>query len=212
MYAVFVAPGLRPAPDPPETTADQVGVEVGIGLLSRWPLASVQAVALPARHRIPALVATVAELAHPAGPLHVVVACLEWEPAYLDDRVAQARAVVDLVVDPARDGPAPVVLCGDLNAAPGSPVLRPIQQALLDAWEIGRGDPAAVTLPSQHPPASLEVGELIDQRIDHVFVRPGRHTTRIAVDSVAVLGDPVDGVHPSHRAVMCDLAWVRTSG
>jgi endonuclease/exonuclease/phosphatase family metal-dependent hydrolase len=207
MYAGFVAPGLPPAPHPPETP-DQVGVEVGIGVLARWPLTSVRAVTLPARHRTPAPVTAVAEVAHPAGPLHVVAACLEWEPAYSDDRIAQARAVVDLATDPTADGPAPVVLCGDLNAAPDSPVLRPVHDVLVDTWTAGGGDRAAVTLPSDHPQAPLEAAELIDQRIDHIFVRPGRPGVQVSVESVTVLGDPVDGVHPSdHHAVMCDLTW-----
>ncbi len=207
MHAAFVAPGLPPAPDPPEAE-DQVDVEVGIGLISRWPLRSVRAVALPARHRTPASVAAVAVVEHPVGPLHVVAACLEWEPAHTDDREAQARAVVDLATHPDTDGPLPVVLCGDLNAAPDSPVLRPVRDALLDTWTAGGGDPAAVTLPSGHPQASVENAELIDQRIDHVFVRPGHPGQRVTVESVAVLGDPVAGIHPSdHRAVLCDLVW-----
>ena len=58
---------------------------------------------------------------------------LEWEPADNDDRVAQARAVTALATDPRLDGPAPVLLAGDLNAAPRSPVLRPLHDVLVDA-------------------------------------------------------------------------------
>jgi hypothetical protein len=47
----------------------------------------------------------VATLAHPAGPLQVVAACLEYEPAYNDDRIAQAAAVADLTTDPQLDAP-----------------------------------------------------------------------------------------------------------
>lgn len=149
-----------------------------------------------------------ATVAHPAGPLHVIIACLEWEPAYTDDRIAQARAVVDLATDPTTDGPLPVVLCGDLNAAPDSPVLQPLHDVLVDAWVAGRGDPAARTLPSAHPQAPLEVDELIDQRIDYVFVRPGQPGLQVDVASVTLAGDPVDGLHPSdHKAVLCELTW-----
>jgi endonuclease/exonuclease/phosphatase family metal-dependent hydrolase len=103
------------------------------------------------------------------------------------------------------------VLCGDLNAAPDSPVLRPLYDALIDAWTEGGGDPATVTLPSDHPQAPLEAGELIDQRIDHILFRPGQPGVQVSVESVTVLGDPVDGVHPSdHHAVMCDLIWTTT--
>ncbi len=206
MHAAFLAPSLPPVPDPPESP-DQAGVELGLGLLSRWPL-TVRAVAMPARHRTPAPVAVLAQVAHPAGRLHLVAACLEWEPAYTDDRFAQAQAVVELATDPATDGPLPVIICGDLNAAPDSPVLRPLYDAFADAWALGGGDPAAATLRSDHPQAPLEATELLDQRIDHIFVRPGSPEVQVNVESVALLGDPVEGVHPSdHQAVVCDLAW-----
>ncbi len=211
MHAGFVVPSLPPAPDPPESP-DQSGIDVGIGLLSRWPFLSLRAVALPARHRRPAPVAAVAVLQHPAGPLHVVASCLEWEPAYEDDRVAQAAALADLATDPATSGRLPVIVCGDLNAALDSAVLRPLRDVLIDAWTAGGGDPAAVTLPSDHPHAPLEATELIDQRIDHVLVRPGMPGIRLAVESPALIGEPVGDIHPSdHRAVVCDVTWTRES-
>ena len=207
MHAAFVAPSLPPPPEPPETE-DQAGVAVGIGLLSRWPLAEVRAVALPAQHRDPSPVSAVAVVAHPAGPLHVVATCLEWEPAYGDDRIAQTQAVADLATSRSVDGPLPVVLCGDLNAAPDSPVLRPVHASLVDAWRAGGGDPSVATLRSDHPQASVELDELIDQRIDHVFFRPGLADRHVAVETVALVGEPVDGVHPSdHHGVVCDLTW-----
>jgi endonuclease/exonuclease/phosphatase family metal-dependent hydrolase len=153
-------------------------------------------------------VALLATIAHPAGPLSVVVACLEFEPAYNDDRAAQAEAVYALAADPALDGALPVVLAGDLNATATSPVLRPLRDFLLDTWEAGSGDPKAVTVPSSHPQAPVEAGELIDQRIDHVFLRPGRPGQRITVHAARVLEPMVDGVHPSdHRPVVVDVSW-----
>jgi endonuclease/exonuclease/phosphatase family metal-dependent hydrolase len=209
MHAAFVAPSLPPVPDPPESP-DQAGVELGLGLLSRWPL-TVRAVAMPARHRAPAPVAAVALVEHPAGPLHVVAACLEWEPAYTNDRFAQAHAVVELATDPATHGPLPVIVCGDLNAAPDSPVLRPLRDAFVDTWLAGGGGPAAATLRSDHPQAPLEAAELINQRIDHIFVRPGQPGV-LSVESVGLVGAPVDGVHPSdHQAVVSDLVWTTES-
>ena len=184
LHSAFVAAALPPPPVPPENP-DQQGVEMGVGLLSRWPISDAHEVRLPARHQSPPA-AMVATLDHPAGPLHVVVACLEWEPAYNDDRVAQAHAVVELATDPDLDGRLPVILAGDLNAAPDSPVLRPLHDVLIDAWTAGGGDPAAVTLPSSHPSAPLEAEELIDQRIDHVFLRPGQPGVRIEVDAATV--------------------------
>lgn len=54
----------------------------------------------------------------------------------------------------------------------------------------------------------MEAAELIDQRIDHVFFRPGRRGMQVAVDCVTLVGHPVDGLYPSdHLGVVCDLIW-----
>jgi endonuclease/exonuclease/phosphatase family metal-dependent hydrolase len=204
LHAGFAAPSYPPASDAPRTR-DHDGVALGLGLLSRWPITSLRHVEMPARHRTLAPVAMVATLGHPAGLLHVVVACLEYEPAYNDDRIAQAQALVDLATDPALDGPLPVVVAGDLNAAPDSPVLRPLHDVLLDAWAAGGGDPTAVTAP-------VDAGEeLLEQRIDHIFLRPGQLRQQVVVESATLAGAPVEGLDPSdHRAVVCDLRWTAT--
>lgn len=93
MHAGFVEPALPPPPDPPESP-DQSSVRMGIGLLSRWPIAECRPEVMPSRHRTPSPVLLTASVQHPAGPLHLMAACLEWEPAYNDDRMAQARARV----------------------------------------------------------------------------------------------------------------------
>jgi endonuclease/exonuclease/phosphatase family metal-dependent hydrolase len=206
-HHAFGAQSLPPLPDVPEHP-DQNEVDLGIGLLSRWPITSVRHELLPARHRPQAPIVLVATLAHPAGPLPVLAACLEWEPAYNDDRVAQANALVDMATDPELDGVAPIVVMGDLNAAPDSPVLRPLRDVLTDAWVAGGGDPGSASLRSDHPFAPLEADELIDQRIDHVFFRAGQPGQRVTVAEPRLAGDPVDGLDPSdHLAVVCDLAW-----
>jgi endonuclease/exonuclease/phosphatase family metal-dependent hydrolase len=205
--AAFAAPSLPPVPDPPEHP-DQAGVRLGVGLVSRWPIVAVRHEPLPTRHRPEAPVSLVATLAHPAGPLPVIVTCLEWEPAYAGDRVAQAQAVADLATDPGLDGPAPVVVAGDLNAAPEDAVLRPLREVLTDAWAAGGGNPAAASLRSDHPFAPVEAVELIDRRIDHVLVRPGRPGVVVRSSAARLAGAPIDGLDPSdHLAVVCDLAW-----
>ncbi|MDP9406969.1 MAG: hypothetical protein M3P95_03525 [Actinomycetota bacterium] len=54
-------------------------------------------------------------LAHPAGPLHVIAVRLEWEPAYTDDRIAQAARSSTWPPTPATEGPLPVVLSGGVS-------------------------------------------------------------------------------------------------
>ena len=207
-HAAFVSPGLPPAPVPVENE-DQEGVLLGLGLVSRWPITDSHAVEMPSRHRSPAPVALCASIEHPSGPLHVVVANAEWQPAYNDDRSATAHRLVELAFDPAYDGAVPVVLMGDLNAPPDDPVLRPAYDLMVDTWAAGDGDPDGVTLPISHPQAAVEAEHLIDRRIDHIFLRPGQPDLVIEVSATRDVGDAVDGVIPSdHRAVVCDVTWV----
>jgi endonuclease/exonuclease/phosphatase family metal-dependent hydrolase len=192
LHAAFAAPSY-----PPETDVARADdAALGLALLSRWPVTA-RAVPLPARHR-PGFdpVALVGTLAHPAGPLHVVVACLEYDPAYNDDRIAQAAAVAELATDPDRDGPNPVIVAGDLNAAIDSPVLRPLTDVLTDAYAAGGGDPATTTAPPDAGP------ELRDRRIDHVLYRPGRFAQQVTASRAGRADGPSD-----HRAIVCDLDW-----
>lgn len=207
-HAAFAEPSYPAVPEPARVAEDE-GVTLGIAVLARWPITRSRVVAMPARHRSWSPVAMSATIAHPTGPLHVVGACLEHGTAYTDDRIAQADLLADLATDPELDGPCPVLVMGDLNAAPQSPVLRRLNDVLTDAWIAGHGEAEAVTLPSSHPSAPLEAGpELVDQRIDHVFFRPGEEEQRVLVESATLTGAAVDGVLPSdHRAVVCDLRW-----
>jgi endonuclease/exonuclease/phosphatase family metal-dependent hydrolase len=196
MHAGFAAPSYPPESDAPRADDSADGVALGVGILSRWPILALRPVPMPARHRSFDPVALVASLDRPGGPVHVVVACLEYDPAYGDDRIAQAAAVAGLATDPALDGPAPVVVAGDLNAAPGSPVLRPLTEVLTDAWAAGGGDPATSTAPPDAGP------ELRDRRIDHILFRPGRFAQQVTVTRAERADGPSD-----HRAIVCDLDW-----
>ncbi len=208
MHAVFAAPSYPPAPRH-SGVEDWDGVELGLAVLSRWPILAHSAELMPARHRDWDPVALTVSLDHPAGPLPLVAGCLDYGVPYTDDRIAQATFLAELATDPSRDGPCPVLLAGDLNAAADSAVLRPVADVLVDAWAAGGGDPGAITLPSTHPSAPLEAGpQLVDQRIDHIFFRGGREDQHVIVEGVQLAGEPERGVHPSdHRAVVADLRW-----
>lgn len=208
LQAVFGSPSYPPPPTDPDQP-DQVGVGLGIAVLSRWAILDHERVVLPARHRSWDPVALTVRVDHPAGPLPIVAACLDYGVPYTDDRIAQGRLLAELGTHPRFDGPCPVVVMGDLNAAVDSPVLRPLGDVLTDTWTAGGGAPDAITLPSTHPSAPLSAGpQLIDQRIDHIFFRPGREDQHVVVDDVRIVGEAVDGIYPSdHRAVVADLRW-----
>lgn len=70
MYSFYGGPSYPEVPDPPETPV-QTGVQLGLGLLSRWPIRSAQAVEIPAVHRTKPPVLLFAVIDHPAGPLPV---------------------------------------------------------------------------------------------------------------------------------------------
>jgi endonuclease/exonuclease/phosphatase family metal-dependent hydrolase len=203
MYAVFAAPSLPPVPHPPESR-DQEGIELGVAVLSRWPLKNASRHGLPSANRAEP-VALLATIDHPAGPLHFCVSCVEWEPAFAADHLAQTQALADLLADEELDGRLPVVLAADLNTPPGSVELKPLTDVMVDTWRVGGGTEQP-TLSSVHPQAPVQATKQIDQRIDYVLARPGRRTGAISVDQAFLAGTQVDGLYPSdHFAVVIDL-------
>jgi endonuclease/exonuclease/phosphatase family metal-dependent hydrolase len=205
MHAAFAAPSLPPPPDPPERP-DQAGVEVGVAVLSRWPILEVRHHRLPSRHR-PEIVALEAVVDHPGGPLHVVASCIDWEREFAAQRLAQTRALAALLTDAARDGPLPVLLTADLNAPPATPEIRALTDVLVDAWvAAGGAADAGHTLRSANPLAPRGAWWLLDQRIDYVLARAGTPARPVVVERAFVAGDRRDGRNPSdHDAVVADF-------
>lgn len=204
MHAAFAAPSLPPVPVPPQAPG-QRGVQLGVAIVSRWPILATHHHALPSANRSFDPVALMASLDHPAGPLHVFTTATEWEPAFADDHLAQTQRLAELVSDPLLAGPLPVLLAADLNAAPDSAELRPLLAVMLDTWAVGGGNPKARTLRSEHPYAPSRATKQLDRRIDYVLARPAPgHAVR--VDRAFTLGEPVDGIPPSdHDAVVVDV-------
>jgi endonuclease/exonuclease/phosphatase family metal-dependent hydrolase len=203
LHAAFAAPSLPPAPNPPETP-DQRGVEVGVGLLSRWPIVGLAEHRLPARARDVRPVALAATVAAPGGDVAFVVSCVEWEPSFAADHLAQTTELARIVeaADPAR----PVVLAADLNAPADGPELAPLLDVLVDTWAVGRGDPGAATLSSANRYAPRAAVKQLDRRIDHVLARPGLRQ-RLTVDGVRLAGTDPDKPPSDHYAVVADLRF-----
>jgi endonuclease/exonuclease/phosphatase family metal-dependent hydrolase len=206
--AADAEPSYPAVPEPPRNH-DDAGVTLGVGLVSRWPITARQVEPLPARHRSWSPVALAATIDHPAGPLHVVVSCLEHGIPYSDDRLAQAMFLAELATRPELDGPCPVLVMGISTPHPTAPYCARCGRSSSTPVSAGGGDPRAVTLPSSHPSAPLEAGpELVDQRIDHIFFRAGQEEQHVLVEGAALGGEAVEGVFPSdHHAVVCDFRW-----
>jgi endonuclease/exonuclease/phosphatase family metal-dependent hydrolase len=197
MHAAFEPTSIPPPAD------DHPDVEMGIAVLSRWPILQVRRHRLPAAHR-PEPGALQATVDHPAGPLHFFTSCVEWEPELADDHLAQTRKLAELLADPALDGPQPVVLAADLNAAPGSPQVEPLSEVMDDTWAAAGAGPG-VTLSPINPHAPREAEQQIDRRIDYVLARPGLGAS-VSVERAFLAGEPVEDVWPSdHYAVVVDL-------
>lgn len=206
MHVAFGAPSLPPPPQPPKRP-DQVGVDVGVAVLTRWPILDVLRHRFPSRHR-PEVVALAVVVDHSRGPLHVVTSCIDWESEFGAQRLAQTRALAALVTDPVRDGPLPVLLTGDLNAPPTSPEIKVLTAVMADAWiQAGHAADPGHTLSTSNPLAPREARHLIDQRIDYILARPGTPAHPVVVEQAFVASDAQGGLHPSdHFAVVADFS------
>ncbi|SNY74970.1 endonuclease/exonuclease/phosphatase family protein [Paractinoplanes atraurantiacus] len=197
-HAAFAPTSLPPVPVPPEEPS-QAGIEMGIGLISRWALSEVTVHELPHPQRAgppPTALSAVVD-----GRFRAIVTCIEWEPRYAQDQMIQARTVAEL----ATASDLPVLVLGDLNAAVDQPEMAPLLAALTDTWQAAGADPNAVTLSSAVPQAPLEATKQIDRRIDHILARTNGP---LAVGRAFLAGNhPINGHHPSdHFAVVTDLS------
>ncbi len=200
MHAAFLAPSFPPVPEPPEHD-EQRGVLMGVGLVSRLPIVSVRRHELPVSHRQVAPVALEARIEGDDDVFEVVVAATEWEPAFADDHLAQTGRLAELLS--AGTSSVPRFLLADLNCDASQPEFAPLSAVAVDTWELGGGDPHAVTLSSAVPFAPLEATKEIDRRVDHILIGRG---SEIAVEGAFTLDQPVDGMYPSdHFPVIADV-------
>lgn len=186
--ALAEATGLHPAFAPAMTDGS---AEYGVAVLSRWPIASFDAVALPridytrTNTELPAWfseqrMALVARIDSPHGPISAVCTHLGLTK---EQRLLQVEALARIARAEMRTGRA-VVLGGDFNAEPDGAELAPVRAILGDAYhdhprKNGLVEDLTVrsryTFPANGP----------DRCIDYVFFDPAA----FSVASVAVLED-----------------------
>ncbi|TDD68597.1 hypothetical protein E1262_15205 [Jiangella aurantiaca] len=205
LHSVFAGPSL---PHPIEEPGHD-GVDLGLAILSRWPIRHSWTHRLPSSREQPP-VALIAVVEHPDGPLYVVCTCAEHHAHLADDHLAQTRALARLVTDlSSLGGTLPVLLVGDLNAGPDTPEITALTDGdtLTDAWTASGAVGEGVTLSAALPDAPLGAVKQLNRRIDYVMFRPSTGGPAPAVKSAAVLDEPVEGLYPSdHFAVVADLA------
>ena len=186
MTPVFAASRMPPDPDHP-------GVQLGLGILSRFPLRDVE------QHTLSTgTVALRAEIRLGTDSLHFITSCLDWEEDHQQQRLEQATSLAALVSE-LEDRGDDVIVAADLNAPPGGPELKPLLEVLGDCWQPHVHD--GVTYSSRNP--YLGKGEwLEDQRIDYILANDGLSP----LDSRLAGLDEDHGRPPSdHYAVVADV-------
>lgn len=165
--------GRRPVRAP--TAEERPGF--GVALLSRYPLGPWTRHRLPKRQDEPRCLLS-ATVVGPAGPVTVLVTHLSpYEP----DRRLQSEGVAQH----AQTRPSPIVLLGDLNAAPGDASLAGLDRLL----HATAGPEPAPSFPADDPTRS----------VDHVYVS--------ADASVVGHAEPVPMPGSDHLPVMTRLSF-----
>jgi endonuclease/exonuclease/phosphatase family metal-dependent hydrolase len=170
--------------------SDWNGEQYGLAIISRYPFEHVQSGHLTAadhRRRAEARGAMWVCVETPVGPVHFINTHFGLRH---EERLRQA----ELLLGPDWIGgiPAgePVVLCGDLNAGPRSPVCRRFARQLVDAQ----------TRVKHHRPRATFFSPMPVRRLDHVFVSP-----HFRVEHVLLPRTPAAKIASDHLPVCVEL-------
>lgn len=147
-------------------------------ILARWPIESVQVKGLPGNR------------AAIAGVVRgVTIVATHLDDATIENRAAEVKAL--LAWSPLQA--APIVVCGDFNAAPGATEIAPLVSAFEDAWLAGRATKIAT--------AFNQTGSTRKSRIDAVFSRG------LTLTAVEVPDTRRNGMFPSdHHPIVATFA------
>jgi endonuclease/exonuclease/phosphatase family metal-dependent hydrolase len=199
-HAAYIEVGLPPVPSPPEDET-QKGATMGLGLVSRWPIDSIENVALPSHGRRNA--ALVATLTRPNGPMRVVVGATSWEPERIEETAVQVQELQRLTRDGHSLRPNPSILLADLNYSTSQAPLAGLH--LRDAWNAAEAGDDPRTLSRTNRFAPVEARDQYDRRIDHILYLPGADGA-VATRAWIVRDEP-GGMPPSdHYPVVADIA------
>lgn len=206
-----------PVPDRWQRRLGDSSVDVGIAVLSRWPVTGRHVERLPVGEEADdGQQALHARVDAPGGEVPFFTTHLISAAHASATRRAQVTALARFVAAHRGDGGFPPVVAGDFNAEPDSDEMRLLSgtktppvvpgQVLLDAWRYADPDLSSATWDMANPFAAQT--KEWNARIDYVLAGPPGPGGAGHVRGVRLAGDvPVDGVWPSdHFAVVADLA------
>lgn len=214
--------------------ADGNAHKFGNAILSRWPIAVLETIALPGHQGSPSYRnAVAAQVETPSGPQLMVVTHLSWQYNASVLRVAQLEAVVDLVYRhiAAVDSELPPIIAGDLNATPESDEIRKLTgrsapygsktaghgatpsvedlMVFTDCWE-AVGDGPGYTWSRDNPHADNALWPR--RRLDYIFVgwpraKPYANPVSAEIAGIEPSGSTKDAtiVASDHYAVVVEL-------
>src|SRR5262249_29725327 len=140
----------------------------GLGLVSRWPIASSQL--RPLGEKKGGVLC--AQIDGPRGRIQLFVVALDWPLNASAVRQTQVRELLQIVAD-TTTFEFITVLCGDFNAHPDSDEMRTLlgrsasDQVFYDAWEIAGDGSAGITWSNANPLA--QIGKYPGRRFDYVL-------------------------------------------
>lgn len=204
-YHYAYAPGARPN-----------GVHMGNAILSRWPIAEQEIIALHDPKGAEEMrVALYCEIDGPRGKIPVFCTHLHWQFHHSHIRQKQVADLAQFVADHKR-GPFPAIVCGDFNADPISEEIRmmtgqttvPVDNIVFhDAWLCAGDGTPGNTWDNANP----YVREALEpnRRIDYIFAAwPGPNGLGHVTDCHVAANAPIDGIWASdHHAVLATLRY-----
>ncbi|MBN1516022.1 endonuclease/exonuclease/phosphatase family protein [Candidatus Sumerlaeota bacterium] len=163
---------------------DYQGGEYGLGVLSRFPARAVESVMLPRREGRERRQLFVTKVAlSDADKLLFIDTHLDFDEQNDTDRMKSMDVLDDwLAAQPAE---TPMLLCGDFNSRPDTPVLERIRRH----WSVAGGDAQQLTFPANAPV----------ETIDYICLRPAE---RWNVVKYEVIEEPVAS---DHRPVLVEI-------
>ena len=156
-----------------------LGFVEGPAILSRFPIVRSEIHELPhCAHRLDPRVSLRADLATPAGVLHVY-------STHTSRDDCQTRSVAELAL--AQRGPLPSLVLGDLNTGESAPALHELrEQGFVDLFR--EANPAAVGATVRQD--VLAPASTVRRRVDYVLLLPGSSVDARVVSSRVVLDQP----------------------